>query len=222
MRFKVEASSFRAATDEIARDMAKAASLAMADVVDDVRDDWRDAVVRAGLGKRLANTVRGRAFPDPGRASLDPAGWVYSKAPTLMDVYSRGATVLPTDGRRYLAIPTRNVPRAGRVRMTPLEVEVAFNQDLIVVPGKSGNLLAFVDALKGRRAGTFRAPTARRLAQGRQRKLVLMFTLVRQVRIRRRFSLEVLAARGAGYFGPYLKARLAALPDRPAGPRVRR
>ena len=143
------------------------------------------------MGDRLANAWRGETFPRS-RPSLDPAAYVYSRAPKLMDVFTRGATIYPTDGRRYLAIPTDNVPnrrgaRGAVAAMTPLDVEVLFNQDLIIRRGRNGHLLAFVSAVPGSRGRGFKPATRGRLAKGREVRLVLMFTLVRQSVIRRRF-----------------------------------
>lgn len=193
-------------------DVALVMTRAMEDGTEALKQDWRAQIAAAGLGTKLANTVRGRTFP-VGRSSLDPATWVYTNAPKLIDTFDQGPTIRPTDGRRYLAIPTNKVPRKGRKRMTPLDVEVAFNQDLIVVPGKRGSRLAFVDVVASRNRKGIRPATRRRVAQGRVRKLVLMFVLVPVVKVRKRLDLDALTVRAQARYSALLAARWAGIPD---------
>jgi hypothetical protein len=199
------------------QDIAQALTQATADVTQDGKLQWRGQIVNAGLGVRLANTVQAKTFP-AGVASLDPAGWIWTKAPNIIDAFDRGPTILPTDGRYYLAIPTSNVPRRGGKRMSPLDVEVAYNQDLIIKPGRSGNLFAFVDAAFGRFS------RAQGRAYGRQRaprrpgkpQLVLMFTLVRMTRLRKRISVDAVADYISSGYPGRLALRWSAIPDRSA------
>jgi hypothetical protein len=166
-------------------------------------------VVAAGMGQRLANTWRMKVYPEGGRTSLEPSIVVWTKAPKIVDAFSRGATIYPTGGRRYIAIPTDNVPPALRGRrargqrlMTPEEVEAAFNQDLIIRNGRMGHKLAFVNVVQAksvRRPG-FRRATKGRLAQGREVRLVLMFTFVPQAKLPKKLNPEAHVAEWAGRF----------------------
>lgn len=196
-------------------DLAAAMTAAMREGTDLLKADWRGEVIAAGLGNKLANTVRGQTYP-AGAASLDPASWVYTKAPVIMDVFDRGATIVPVNGTVRLAIPTANVPRRRRKRMTPVEVEAYFDQDLIVIHGRGDTLLAFVDVLLARSGRGYRPATRRRLAQGRPRKLVLMFILVRQTRLRKRLDLAGIANRAADRWQGLLERRWLTIPDRTA------
>lgn len=171
----------------MAEDQAATNTAAAAEAGAGLLRSLRGEVVSAGMGQRLANTWRLKVYPEGGRTSLEPSIVVWTKAPKIIDAFSRGVTIYPTGGRRYIAIPTNNVPpalRGSRARgqrlMTPEEVEVAFNQDLIIRNGRMGRRLAFVSVVQGRssRRGGYRQATARRVAQGREVKLVLMFTLV--------------------------------------------
>lgn len=158
----------------------------------------------AVLGRRLAFTWQGNVYPKGG-TSLEPAGFVYSKAPKIISLFATGATIRPLNGREYLWIPTAAVPRArggrgGRARMTPEEVERAFNTDIYVRRGRNGNFLAFVDVIKGRstkRPG-YRPATKGRLAQGRRVEALHVFTLVRQVAGRKLLDLTGPAQRWGG------------------------
>lgn len=161
------------------------------------------------LGWRLARTIEGRVYHDPGRISgvvtlrwqrYDPRlGRKINYAAAL----TRGA-VLTAQGRegRWLAIPTEAARRVAGARvsrrfLSPAEIEQALNKDLALVapPGRPGvRLLVARSASDGRRAGTLVGSTPRRRAQGRQAIApVVMFVLVRQVTLRFRFDPEAIA-----------------------------
>lgn len=199
-------------------DIARAMTVAAQDGTAALKDDWRNAVEEAGLGPKVANTVRGKTFPAAGE-SLDPASYAWTKAPTIMDAYDRGPLILPTSagGHRYLAIPTKNVPMKGRRRMTPLDVEVSFNQDLVIRRSARGNLLAFVDVAAGRFSRSQGAAYGRRKQVRRGKpKLVLMFVLVQWVKVRARISLQAIAGRAQDRYPALLDRRWQAIPDRTA------
>jgi hypothetical protein len=162
-------------------------------------------------GRGIANAWRARMFPQSGE-SLGAAGIVWTKVPSIIDAFERGATIRARGGR-YLAIPTGfNAPqgRRGRgMRVTPQQM-VASRQAFLR-PFRSGR--GFVWCLpvrQGESVGRRRAPliaggmaevaTARRkgaaawqqalLAQG----FVPMFLLVPQVQLAKRLDV-----RGAGH-----------------------
>jgi hypothetical protein len=161
--------------------------------------------------RNIANAWRSRVFPQAGE-SLGAAGIVWTKVPSIIDAFERGATIRARGGR-YLAIPTGfNAPqgRRGRgMRVTPQQM-VASRQAFLR-PFRSGR--GFVWCLpvrQGVRVGRRRAPliaggmaevaTARRkgaaawqqalLAQG----FVPMFLLLPQVQLAKRLDV-----RGAGH-----------------------
>lgn len=197
---KVKAgANFDSATTDLEDDRADIVGAAMIEGTELLKRDLRDDVQAAGLGRRLALTWRSNVYPSGGRRSLDPAGWVWTKAPKLIEVYTEGATIAPTGGRRYLAIPSKNVPMKGRgKRMTPLDVETAFNQDLIIRKGRRpGIFTAWVNAVAGRTGKGFKPVTKGRLRGGRKAELIFMFTLVRTVRLRARLRGPELADQAA-------------------------
>lgn len=202
MRITVDFGDLRATMREIEGGIADAATAAMRETTAEAKAALRAQVTSNGLGQRLANTWRGEVFPKS-RRSVTPAGFIHSAAPDIVDAFERGARIVPRAGHKYLAIPTRNVPRArghGRAsstkRMTPHEVEQAFNQDLVIRPGREGRLLAFIAKDRGTtKRGALRKVRKGRLAWGDRQELVLMFTLVPTVQLPKLLDLNAVAER---------------------------
>ncbi|WP_313337237.1 DUF6441 family protein [Sphingobium yanoikuyae] len=203
-------------------DIAADITAIMAEETTGLRDDYRQQVRDAGMSNRLANTWRAEAYPKGGR-SLNPAGYVWSNAPAIIDAFSRGAYIRPVNGGKWLWIPTRNVParrragsysssvkRSNGTRMSPEEVELHFNAELqVVIDGGKGE--AFIDVVSGLSGGYRRATAGR--TQGRRgmapRKArpVLMFTLTKGVRMPRLFDLDGPAERRAGNVARRIQAK---------------
>lgn len=212
MRVSAGFGDLRATMDDIEGYVAGAATAAMRETTHKALLELRRQVVSAGLGNRLANTWRDRVYPES-RRSMTPTGYIWSNAPDIVDAFDRGAQVVPLAGRRFLAIPTANVPRAtGRRgssrRMTPEQVENAFNQDLFFRRGKGGRVLAFVNAVQSRNRRGFKPGTKARLAAGRELKPILMFVLVPTVRMPKLLDINAVAQRWAANFDARFVARL--------------
>lgn len=190
--------------DTLARDLERIAAAAvtasMREASQGLKGELREQVLAAGMGQRLANTWQDTVYP-VGRDSLSPAAWIESRAPKIIDAFSRGATIRPLAGRRYLWIPTDNVPRArarvgagGQSRrggaITPIECEDWFRTEFIIRQGKGSTLLAFMDLIAGRNGRGLRQRSRGRLAQDRKSQLTLMYVLRRSVRMPKRLDLE--------------------------------
>lgn len=149
----------------------------------------RQDVVAGGLGEKVANAWRADIYPkSPAAHTHAPAVQVYTKAPDIVTAFGQDTVIQHHDGL-YLAIPTKNTPRIGRRYATPLDVEVMFNQDLIFLPGRGQQRLAFVDAVKSKSGKKWRRATSFRTGkQNRKKELVLMFVMVRQVHLRKRLD----------------------------------
>jgi hypothetical protein len=175
---------------------------AMNDVAAGLKGELRQQVVAAGMGRRLANTWRGKRFPEH-RPSAGSAAYVWSRAPDIIDAYERGPLIRTVNGRKYLAIPTENVPQRRRgsggkgSRMSPEEVELAFNQDLRFAKTSNGRLIAYVEVIGAKNQKGFRPATPKRLAQGRRVAAVVMFILAPTVQVRKRLDVEGAANRWA-------------------------
>lgn len=202
---------FSGVMDDIEGQIAGSATSAMRRTAKETRDRLRQQTRSAGLGSRLPNTWSARAYPVGAKNSINPAGLVYSRAPDIMDAFTRGATIRPIGGDHFLWIPTKNVPRARprsrgtaireangsitrpkRLRggaITPEECETRFNTEFVVKKGRSGRRLAFMDLVAGR-AGGARKPTAGRARQGRKPKLTLMFVLTKTAKMPKLFDLD--------------------------------
>lgn len=200
--FKVSAEGSDEAYAAVEEEAAAINTQVMREAVEGLTADLREQMRAAGLG-RIAGTWRGEVYPKSGR-SLNPAGYVWSKSPDIVDAFDRGATITPLDGRQALAIPTKNVPRKGRRRMTPVEVEAEFNQDLILIR-RRGKVLAFVEAVQGMNRRGFRQATAGRRKQGREVRLVLMFVMVRAVKMPKKLNID----RAAEFWANQIPQRIA-------------
>lgn len=223
MKIEVEVGSFRTIAHEIEGDIAKASTGAMRESTPLALAEYRRQILDCGFGTRLANTWRGETYPGS-KDSITPAGFIWSNAPTIVEAFARGATIRPVNGGDYLWIPSSNVPRArarvgirgGQFRnvrggaMTPEEVKERFRTDFQFRRGKNGTLLAFVDVLAGKRreGSSYRPATARRLKQGREPKLVLMFVLRKTVQMPQLLDLDGPADRWANRFDSAFSRRL--------------
>ena len=119
--------------------IAKMAAMgAVAGVAAAIKADWRDQIVRAGLGDRLAKSVRSETYPK-GKSSLNAAGMVWSKAKKIIGAFETGVEIRAKNGR-WLAIP---LPAAGtgrgNSRFTPGEWERRRGIKLRFVYRPSGN-----------------------------------------------------------------------------------
>lgn len=188
---------------------------AMEETADSMKQEARAQVRNAGMSQRLANTWRSDVYPQNGK-SLNPAAYLYSLAPDIIDSFSSGQTIRGRFGLGWLMIPTGNIPvglkrksrsskRTGAARSLPLMVEDYYGQDLIFIREKDGQLGAYVNALAGRRAGTFRPVTAGRRRQGRESQVIKMFSVVRSVARPAVLNLERIAQVGQQAFPRHLQ-----------------
>lgn len=191
---------------------AKRITKAMDETTDFLKGELRKQVIAAGMGSRMAKTWQGRTFPE-GRNSLDPAAYVKSEAPLIIEAFSRAQIIAPLGGRKYLWLPTANCPRkkSGRkkggtsIPMEPHEVLAHFNaKDFIILPGRNGSKYASLKVIGAKSSKGFRPATTRRKKQGRKPRLIPMFILVKSVRTIKLFDLKT-PARDAQRF---LKSRL--------------
>lgn len=168
----------------------KAVTAAMREAGTGLKTAWRGQITSAGLGRRLANSIRSQTFPKAG-ASLNAAALVWSKAPVIISAHDTGPLIRSKQDF-WLAIP---LPAAGRgrrgVRMTPGEWERRRGLRLRFVYRRSGPSLLVADG----RLNTRGLGVASRSKTGRGRATVPIFLLIPQVRLPKRLDLARDAAR---------------------------
>lgn len=176
--------------------MERAHTLGMAETIAAAQAEMRDDVLAAGLGFRLANTVRKEIYPETG-FSMNPAGIVFAQqgrrggrsAVAILGFYESGRPITPLGGG--LALPTDNVPLAkgGRRALSPREVEALYGRRLQRAKLKSGNIGLFL-----------------KLRRGKGAKSELMFVLVRGVPGKKSLDFAGIFRRRGGRLGDAVAA----------------
>ncbi|WP_416914250.1 DUF6441 family protein [Seohaeicola sp.] len=162
----------------------KAVSAAMREAGTGLKTAWRSQITGAGLGRRLANTIRSQTFPKSGD-SLNAAALVWSQAPVIVSAHDTGPLIRSKSGL-WLAIPTAAAGKSTRGgRITPGEWERRRGLRLQFVYRKRGpSLLVAEGRLNSRGLGV-----ASRSKTGRGLATVPIFLLVRQVKLTKRLDL---------------------------------
>lgn len=102
MRMTIALADLDKVMDDIEGDIARDATEAMSETMEAARDELRAQVVSNGLGVRLSRTWTARAFPGGAKHSINPAGYIWSRAPDIIDSFIKGATIRPVNGSKYL------------------------------------------------------------------------------------------------------------------------
>lgn len=156
-----------------------------------LKSAWRGQIVGAGLGPRLANSIRSQQFPKSGE-SLRTAALVWSKAPVIVGAHDAGPLIRSKNGF-WLAIPTEAAGRGLRGgRITPGEWERRRGMRLRFVYRRTGPSLLVADRA---RINTRGQAVASRSKTGRGHVTVPIFLLVPQVKLPKRLDLARDAAR---------------------------
>jgi len=163
----------------------KAVSTTMAQAGAGLKSAWRTQITGAGLGQRLANTIRQQVYPK-GRNSLDAAALVWSNAPVIIGAHDTGPLIRSGNGF-WLAIP---LPAAGRAmggkRVTPGMWEQKTGLKLRFVYRRRGPSLLVADAV---RLNTRGQAAVSKSKTGRGQVTAPIFILVRQVKLPKRLDL---------------------------------
>jgi Family of unknown function (DUF6441) len=156
-----------------------------------LKASWRGQIVGAGLGARLANSIRSETFPKVG-VSLSAAALVWSKAPVIIGAHDAGPLIRSKSGF-WLAIPT---PAAGKAlggrRIMPGAWERKTGLRLRFVYRRIGPSLLVADSV---RLNTRGLAAVSRSKTGRGEVTVPIFLLVPQVKLPKRLDLAQDAAR---------------------------
>jgi hypothetical protein len=163
----------------------KAVTAAMREAGTGLKTAWRGQITGAGLGRRLAKSIRSQTYPKAGE-SLNAAALVWSKAPVLVGAHDTGPLIRSRNGF-WLAIPTEAAGRGLRGgKITPGEWERRRGLRLRFVYRRRGpSLLVAEGRLNSRGIGV-----ASRSKTGRGRATVPIFLLVPQVKLPKRLDLD--------------------------------
>lgn len=163
----------------------KAVSAAMREAGTGLKSSWRMQITGAGLGRRLANSIRNQTFPRAGE-SFDAATLVWSKAPVIVGAHDTGPLIRSKDGF-YLAIPTEAAGSGLRGRrITPGEWERRRGLRLRFVYRRRGPSLLVADSARINKRGQ---AVASRSKTGRNQVTAPIFLLVPQVKLPKRLNL---------------------------------
>ena len=162
----------------------KAVSAAMREAGSNLKSAWRGQITQAGLGRRLANSIRSQTYPRSGE-SLKAAALVWSNAPVIVSAHDTGPLIRSKNGF-WLAIPTPAAGKGARGKaLKPGEWERRRGLRLRFVYRPRGPSLLVADGrLNNRGLGV-----ASRSKTGRGRSTVPIFLLVPQVKLRKRLDL---------------------------------
>jgi len=206
MRFTLKTDDLAKGLTEAEGDAARSVTAAMREATEGLKGDLRADVVDAGLGQRLANTWRGKTYPEGG-ISLEAASFVWSKAPNIVDAFDRGVTIKSARGF-WLAIPTPAAgvkglsATGGMKRITPGGWERRTGLRLRFVYRRGRPSLLVADNARLSKKGLAR-PNVGRTRAGAQftrlkgRSTVVVFILVPQVTLQKRLDIASAARRWA-------------------------
>ena len=167
----------------------RAVSAAMREAGTGLKTAWRAQITGAGLGQRLANSIRSQTYPKAGD-SLNAAALVWSNAPEIIGAHDTGPLIRSKNGF-WLAIPTEAAGRGLRGRrITPAEWERRRGLRLQFVYRRTGPSLLVAEG----RLNTKGQAVVSRSKTGRGVVTAPIFLLVPQVKLPKRLDL----ARDAG------------------------
>lgn len=217
-RFEDEIASAQA---WLAAAVTKAADEASENVLTKLRLDVENSGLRGAV--RLKTTWRKKRYPERGD-SLDPASWLYSKMPAVVEAFERGATVSSPSGL-WLTIPNpdvwpvRSKRRKGRTSMLDI-AEARFGPlRFIYRPGHKVHLLV-ADVRASQKKGGFRKASARALKTGRDLATVVVFFVVKEARLARRLKGATIRERASRDFPADVARRLPNILNATPRPRV--
>jgi hypothetical protein len=162
----------------------RAVSKAVTEAGISLKTAWRGQITGAGLGARLARTIRSEQFPK-GKDSLSAAALVWSNAPVIIGAHDEGPLIRSRNGL-WLAIPTAAAGKSTRGgRITPGEWERRQGIRLRFVYRPRGPSLLVAEGRLNSRG----LAVGSRSKTGRGATTVPIFLLVPQVKLRKRLDL---------------------------------
>lgn len=206
MRFTLKTDDLAVRLAETETEAARAVTSAMREATEGLKSNLRADVADAGLGQRLANTWRGKTYPETA-ISLEAASFVWSRAPNIVHAFDRGMTIKSSRGF-WLAIPTaaagvKGIGAAGAMkRITPGGWERRTGMRLRFVYRRGRPSLLVADNARLSKKGLAWANLGRTrggdsFTRIRGRSTVVVFILVPQVTLRKRLDIATIAQQWA-------------------------
>ena len=163
----------------------KAVTAAMREAGTGLKTAWRGQITGAGLGRRLANSIRSQTYPKAGE-SLNAAALVWSKAPVIVGAHDTGPLIRSKDGF-WLAIPTEAAGRGLRGGQDhPRRMGARRGLRLRFVYRRRGPSLLVAEG----RLNTQGQAVVSRSKTGRSQVTAPIFLLVPQVKLPKRLDLD--------------------------------
>lgn len=171
----------------------RAVSTAIREAGTRLKSAWRGQITGAGLGTRLARSIRSAQYPK-GKPSLNAAALVWSKAPVILGAHNTGPLIRSKDGF-WLAIPTPAAGTSARGgRISPGEWERRTGLRLRFIYRRQGPSLLVAEG----RLNTKGRAVASRTKTGRGLLTAPIFLLVPQVKLAKRLDLARAAEAAVG------------------------
>ena len=162
----------------------RAVSTAIREAGTRLKSAWRGQITGAGLGTRLARSIRSEQYPK-GKPSLNAAALVWSKAQVILGAHNTGPLIRSKNGF-WLAIPTPAAGKSARGgRISPGEWERRTGLRLRFIYRHQGPSLLVAEG----RLNTKGRAVASRSKTGRGLLTAPIFLLVPQVRLEKRLNL---------------------------------
>ncbi|QQA43954.1 DUF6441 family protein [Pelagovum pacificum] len=158
---------------------------------EELKQRWRSQVRRAGLGNRLANSIRGAAYPTS-TVSANAKALVWTRAPKLIAAHEQGA-LIRARRRRYLAIPTDAAGTGrGGGRITPAAWEQRSGIELRPIKLRRGGVLLVADDVRINSRGAATQKRGRRRRDGilTGAQSAVIFILIPQAKLPKRLNLQ--------------------------------
>jgi hypothetical protein len=166
----------------------RAVSTAIREAGAGLKSAWRGQITGAGLGARLARSIRSAQYPK-GKPSLNAAALIWSKAPVILGAHNTGPLIRSKNGF-WLAIPTPAAGKSARGgRISPGEWERRTGLRLRFIYRRQGPSLLVAEG----RFNTKGRAVASRSKTGRGLLTAPIFLLVPQVRLQKRLDLAAAA-----------------------------
>ena len=188
------------AAEYLAGEKAVTTAMRLAGVA--VKTGWRAQVTGAGLGTKLANSIRAETYPK-GTDSMNAASLIWTKAPKLIGAHEAGP-LIRAKGRKFLAIPTKAAGTFGRYsrKITPVQWRQKHGIPLRFVSPHRGSYLLVADGVRGGAGGRVRI-------EGRRRnpgETAVIFILVPQAKLPKRLNLDTVTERVTAGLGSQIVA----------------